>query len=161
MPRYGWAKGAKYIRDKFKSNLSDLGFKTKATRYQNLGASDPESCPDDESKRLKTDSINIDEYGLRDAKLYLQVKTLFLSKIENSKKTNIEDAQRTRKIPSEKLDHQLLEILNRLVGEYVSTHRPKNMTEIARILQAVQCATKRRLINRSQYLRGKQALKIK
>ncbi|EQB60028.1 hypothetical protein NAPIS_ORF02409 [Vairimorpha apis BRL 01] len=72
-----------------------------------VSTSETESYQYYESKRLKTDSINIDEYGLRDAKLYLQVKTLFLSKIENSKKTNIEDAQRTRKIPSEKLDQSI------------------------------------------------------
>ena len=76
------------------------------------------------------------EYGLQEAKLYNKLKTMFEGGMMSV--AGVDGAERTREVPSEKVDHQVIEHLNKIAGEYLKTYPPINMTDIARTIQAVQ-----------------------
>ncbi|KAM0680903.1 hypothetical protein GINT2_000685 [Glugoides intestinalis] len=86
------------------------------------------------AKRRKTREEVFEENTIYEAKLFLQVRESFLSKIKSISERKIEESVRTHKVPYEKLDHSLLEILNRAVAEYTSNSAPKSM----RICQCCQ-----------------------
>ncbi|KAF9762038.1 hypothetical protein NGRA_2260 [Nosema granulosis] len=44
----------------------------------------------------------------------------------------------SKKINSLKVDHKVLGMLDEVVGDFVKTHPPRNMTDIAKNLQSVQ-----------------------
>lgn len=95
------AKGAEYFRGKFTSSLPDSGFKRRATLPRAVRIGELGSNQEDGNKRRKRSGETPEEYGLRDAKLYSELKTLFLSKIKSSEEAKVEEAERTRKVPHE------------------------------------------------------------
>ncbi|TBU11757.1 reverse transcriptase, partial [Hamiltosporidium tvaerminnensis] len=45
---------------------------------------------------------------------------------------------RTRKLPNELVDSTVLDLINRIVGEYADSHVPMTITDVARIIQTAQ-----------------------
>ena len=141
MPRCGWAQALNVFNGKFIASVPMQEFMKQAKaaiitengNYCSIKNFDAEAA-----KRRKTREEVFEENTICEAKLFLQVRESFLSKIKSISERKIEEFVRTHKIPYEKLDHSLLEILNRAVAEYTSNSAPKSMGDLARILQAVQ-----------------------
>src|SRR3984885_7779160 len=87
---------------------------------------------------VKRQSTEKDQQSLEEARIYQEMKEKFLVKIKELSSSKIDEVERTKKIPSTLVDGALLKALNRVAGEYANSHHPKNMTDLARILQAVQ-----------------------
>lgn len=56
--------------------------------------------------------------------------------INDLKNIEVESTERTPKIPNEKFDLQVLDLIDRSLEEYISRHKPLNMFELAKIFQA-------------------------
>lgn len=63
---------------------------------------------------------------------------MFLIKVKNSEEAGVDEVCSTRKTPLAKVDHQVIHLLDRAVGEYAGVHITKTMTGIARMLQTVK-----------------------
>ncbi|KAL6120570.1 hypothetical protein NUSPORA_02679 [Nucleospora cyclopteri] len=49
------------------------------------------------------------------------------------------EVERTRKIPTSEVDAKLLNQTDSVIGDYVCLHLLKNVTAVAKCLQAAQC----------------------
>ena len=79
-----------------------------------------------------------EEKTLLEEKFFRIVKEKFKCVINDLNKSNIWEFSKTRKIPSTKLNNNLLCSIDKAVSEHALSHLPKNMTDIALILQASQ-----------------------
>ena len=141
MPRCGWSQAHQKFCMVFQANISLLDFKTKAMSA--IVSATGKRCTvrkfeRDPAKRLKTIDSIFEEKTLLEVKYYLQVKDKFLCTINDLNIKNIEDFSRTRKISSDKLNTSLLCTINNVIREYIITNRPKNMSNLSKILQAAQ-----------------------
>lgn len=140
MTRGGWAKAKDYFNMKFATSISKVELARKAREGIRAdervpGAGDH---PPRHSQMLKKSDGRGEENSQGEEKLYSKLKTMFLAKIKKLQEAGVEEVPRTRKIPSGKIDHQTMLLLNRAVGEYAKAHIPSTMTDIARILQTAQ-----------------------
>ena len=141
MPRMGWNLAHKKFCTLFQTSISELEFKKKATSA--IVSDSGKRCSlkkyeRDPAKRTKTIDSLFEEKTLLESKYYIQVKEKFKCLINDIKIKTIDTFPRTRKIPSEKLNNVLINNVDNAVKEYIITNRPKNMTDIAKILQASQ-----------------------
>ena len=141
MPRGGWNLAQEVFCTKFRTSISPLDFKRRAREAIVSKNGNPCSIKEYIRNPVKcenTQNVFEDQQSLKEAAIYHEIKERFLMKINELQGLKINEVERTRKIPSSKVDKTLLSVLNRVVGEYASTHQPKSMSDIARILQAVQ-----------------------
>ena len=136
MPRFGWSQAHATYCGRFNVQIPLTTFKGLATR---------DSCREqnENAKRLKTGSSTLDGTTLSEAKLFNEVKAIFLEILGKLKLNEIDKAERTRKIPSEKVNFDLLETIVRVVGEYVQTNPQSSMALIAKTIQAAQLTYQR------------------
>ncbi|KAK1349320.1 hypothetical protein LUQ84_001499 [Hamiltosporidium tvaerminnensis] len=70
---------------------------------------------------------------------YIKSRDKFLSKIKEISENEIgKVVVRTRKHTNELVDSKVLDLINRVVGEYAGAHVPESITEAAYIMQAAQ-----------------------
>ncbi|KAK1348874.1 hypothetical protein LUQ84_002019 [Hamiltosporidium tvaerminnensis] len=76
---------------------------------------------------------------LTDTTEYINLRDNFLRKIKQISEKEIENAVvLTRKLPSEFVDKKVLDLINRIIGEYADSYVPMTITAVARIIQAAQ-----------------------
>ena len=146
MPWSGWPRAHTVYCGKFNVHTSLLDFKKKATDVLTTQSGKKCSSRDfkkETVKRAKTLDVIWEENTLFEAKVYNEAKKTFLECIREVASVEVDEVERTRKVPNEKINHLMLEAVAKAVGEYVHTKPPSNMTEIARIIQAAQIAYQR------------------
>ena len=67
----------------------------------------------------------------------------FFECIQEVASIEVDHAERTRKVPNEKINHLVLEAVAKALNEYLHIKPPSNMTEIARTIQAGQISYQR------------------
>ncbi|KAK1349918.1 hypothetical protein LUQ84_000906 [Hamiltosporidium tvaerminnensis] len=76
---------------------------------------------------------------LTDTTEYINLRDKFLSKIKGISEKEIgKVVVRTRKHPNELVDSKVLDLINRIIGEYADSYVPMTITAVARIIQAAQ-----------------------
>ena len=146
MPRTGWSRAHSVYCGKFNAHMSLLEFKKKASKTLTTQSGKKCTIRDYKKaavKRVKTLDVILEENTLFEAKIYNEVRIIFLECIQEVASIDVDKAERTRKVPNEKINHLKLEALTKAVSEYVHTQPPSNMTEIARTIQAAQIAYQR------------------
>ena len=145
VPRLGWKKATDFFCKKFSVDVSVEEFKSLAQKL--LISSGGRRCSQKDfsieaHKRYKTAMSVFDENTMLMAKLHIKVRNVFRRKLKEAQGRDIEDAERTPKVPSDRIDLNVLEALNGVVGEHITENSPCNMEDATRILQAVQAAYK-------------------
>jgi hypothetical protein len=97
-------------------------------------------CQEDGRKRMKLLDEIFKINSLKDQALKGRVYDQFRSTLKELDKKQITEVEPTRKISSLKVDTKILNMLDEVVRDFVQTQPPKNMTDIAKILQSVQIA---------------------
>ncbi|TBT99856.1 hypothetical protein CWI36_1825p0010 [Hamiltosporidium magnivora] len=121
MPRNGWPATLRYYIQKVGCTL-DIDVFKKFT--QNEAERKIRQERNGERRRIAT---------------YINLRDKFLSKIKEILENEIgKVVVRTRKLPSELVDSKVLDLINRIVGEYAKAHVPMTITEVAWIIQAAQ-----------------------
>ncbi|KAK1347624.1 hypothetical protein LUQ84_002889 [Hamiltosporidium tvaerminnensis] len=129
MPRNGWTELHRYYNEKFGC--------TETLEVLKKLAQDVKSEENGERRRIAT--CLADTCTLNDTTEYINLRDKFLSKIkEISEKEIGKVVVRTRKHPNELVDSKVLDLINRVVGEYAGAHVPESITEAAYIMQAAQ-----------------------
>jgi len=146
MPRTGWSRAHSVFCGKFSVHMSFIEFKKKASDA--LTTQSGRKCSTREFKketvkRVKTLDVILEENTLFEAKVYNEARKTFLECIQEVASVDVDQAERTRKVPNEKINHLVLEAVAKAVSGYVHTKPPSNMTEIAKIIQAAQIAYQR------------------
>ncbi|KAK1349103.1 hypothetical protein LUQ84_001784 [Hamiltosporidium tvaerminnensis] len=76
---------------------------------------------------------------LADTTEYINLRDKFLSKIKDITEKEIEKVGvGTRKLPSELVDSKVLDLINRIIGDYADSCVPMTITVVARKIQAAQ-----------------------
>ncbi|TBU11311.1 hypothetical protein CWI38_1273p0030, partial [Hamiltosporidium tvaerminnensis] len=123
MPRNGWPATMRYYNEKFGCTL-DI---------------DAEIRQEENRKRRRIATCLTEPCTLTDTTEYINLKDKFLSKIKEISENEIgKVVVRTRKHPNELVDSKVLDLINRVVGEYAGAHVPESITEAAYIMQAAQ-----------------------
>ncbi|KAL6120391.1 hypothetical protein NUSPORA_02884, partial [Nucleospora cyclopteri] len=78
--------------------------------------------------------------SLRKTRQYLKIKQLFESKIKEVKEIEFTKVERTRKIPSSKVDAELLNLIDSVIGDHIRLHPPENSQTIAQLAKCLQAA---------------------
>ena len=141
MPRNGWAKAQDYFCTKFSVRVPLDEFQRRARTAVTTETGRPCSIrrfAETADKRRKTVTELFDENTLEDARRYARVEAALAKHIRDAARKGIEEAEFTRKIPSQKVDTAVLAALNRAAGAYAAENPPSTIEHIARILQAVQ-----------------------
>ncbi|TBU09068.1 hypothetical protein CWI38_2188p0010 [Hamiltosporidium tvaerminnensis] len=134
MPRNGWPATLRYYNEKFGCTLDIDAFKKFA---QNEAEREIRQEENVDRRRIAT--CLADTCTLTDTKEYINLRDKFLSKIkEISEKEIGKVVVRTRKLPSELVDSKVLDLINRIIGEYADSCVPMTITAVARIIQAAQ-----------------------
>ncbi|TBU11464.1 reverse transcriptase [Hamiltosporidium tvaerminnensis] len=116
MPRNGWPATLRYYNEKFSCTLDIDAFKKLA---QNEAEREIRQEENGERRRIAT-------YN-------------FLSKLKEISEKDIgKVVVRTRKLPTELVDSKVLDLINRIIGEYADSCVAMTITAIARIIQAAQ-----------------------
>ncbi|KAK1347689.1 hypothetical protein LUQ84_002952 [Hamiltosporidium tvaerminnensis] len=134
MPRDGWPATLRYYNEKFGCTLDIDAFKKLA---QNEAEREIRQEENGERRRIATFLADI--CTLTDTTEYIKLRDKFLSKIkEISEKEIGKVVVRTRKLPSKLVDSKVLDLINRIIGEYADYYVPMTITAMARIIQAAQ-----------------------
>ncbi|KAK1349267.1 hypothetical protein LUQ84_001448 [Hamiltosporidium tvaerminnensis] len=134
MPRNGWPATLRYYNEKFGCTLDIDAFKKLA---QNEAEREARQEENGERRRIAT--CLTEPCTLTDTTEYINPRDKFLSKIkEISEKEIGKVVVRTRKLPSELVDSKVLDLINRIIGEYSDSCVPMTITAVARIIQAAQ-----------------------
>ncbi|KAK1349742.1 hypothetical protein LUQ84_001390 [Hamiltosporidium tvaerminnensis] len=134
MPRNGWTELHRYYNEKFGCTLDIDAFKKLA---QNEAEREIRQEENEERRRIAT--CLTEPCPLTDTTEYINLRDEFLSKIkEISGKEIGKVVVRTRKHPNKSVDSKVLDLINRVVGEYAGAHVPESITEAAYIMQAAQ-----------------------
>lgn len=141
MPRGGWNKAHNVFCEKYNTNVDPLEFKRRAQKA--LTTSNGKQCSNREfkleaTKRRKTVIDLAGESSLFIGENQMRTLKIFKEKVLSLKKERVEDVERTKKIPSIKVDGLRLEAVIKSVECYVEEHPPIDMSDIVRILQAAQ-----------------------
>ncbi|TBU00474.1 hypothetical protein CWI36_1626p0010, partial [Hamiltosporidium magnivora] len=121
MPRNSWPVTLRYYTEKFGCTLDIDAFKKLA---QNEAEREIRQEENGERRRIAT-CLN-EPCTLTDTTEYINLRDKFLMVV------------RTRKLSSELVDSKLLDLINRIIGEYPEFHVPKNVNDASRIIQAAQ-----------------------
>ncbi|TBU20178.1 reverse transcriptase [Hamiltosporidium tvaerminnensis] len=122
MSRNGWTELHRYYNKKFGYADSRSEVKLEENR---------------ERRRIAT--CLADTCTLSDTTVYINLRDKLFSKTkEISEKEIGKLVVRTRKHPNELVDSKVLDLINRVVGEYAGAHVPESITEAAYIMQAAQ-----------------------
>ncbi|TBT99538.1 hypothetical protein CWI36_1941p0010 [Hamiltosporidium magnivora] len=134
MPRNGWPATLRYYNEKFGCTLDIDAFKKFA---QNEAEREIRQEENVDRRRIAT--CLADTCTLTDTKEYINLIDKALSKIkEISEKEIGKVVVRTQKLPSELVDSKVLDLINRIIGEYADSCVPMTITAVARIIQAAQ-----------------------
>lgn len=136
MPRGGWARGLVFYNAKFGAALSLEKFQEMARRKR-LDATHGSSAarPD---KRRRVNAPDVDVESLAETNAYLRIRASLSTKVSLLAGQEVRGAVRTRKIPSDRVDWRILDLVKRAVAEIVDSSAPRTMTAVAKILQAAQ-----------------------
>ncbi|KAK1348282.1 hypothetical protein LUQ84_002287 [Hamiltosporidium tvaerminnensis] len=94
---------------------------------------------EENGERRRIATCLADSCTLTDTTEYINLRDKFLSKIKEISENEIgKVVVRTRKHPNELVDSKVLDLINRVVGEYAGAHVPESITEAAYIMQAAQ-----------------------
>ncbi|KAL6120683.1 hypothetical protein NUSPORA_02545 [Nucleospora cyclopteri] len=155
MPRGEWELLRQTYCDKFSVLVSATEVKKFATNKRSNAELNVQEKVDSETESTKRTKIACHpgkSISLRETRQYLKIKQLFDSKIKELKEIKIPKVERTRKIPSSKVDAELLNLIDSVIGDHVRLHPPENsqtITQLAKCLQAAQqvywaaCSTKK------------------
>ena len=146
MPRTGWSRAHSVFCGKFSTRMTLEEFKKKAQKTLTSQSGRKCSARDFKRefvKRVKTLDVILEENTLHEAKIYNEVRKTFLECIKEVANVEVDQAERTRKIPNEKINHLVLEAIAKAVSEYVYTKPPSTILEIAKTIQAAQIAYQR------------------
>ncbi|KAK1350582.1 hypothetical protein LUQ84_000810 [Hamiltosporidium tvaerminnensis] len=134
MPRNGWPATLRYYNEKFSCTLDIDAFQKLA---QSEMGKEVKSEENGERRRIATCLADI--CTLTDTTEYINLRDKFLSKIKEISENEIRKVVvRTRKHPNELVDSKVLDLINRVVGEYADSCVPMTITAVARIIQAAQ-----------------------
>ncbi|KAK1347804.1 hypothetical protein LUQ84_002785 [Hamiltosporidium tvaerminnensis] len=134
MPRNGWTELHRYYNEKF--GCTETLEVLKKLAQSEMGK-DVKSEENGERRRIAT--CLADTCTLTDTTEYINLRDKFLSKIKEISENEIgKVVVRTRKHPNELVDSKVLDLINRVVGEYAGAHVPESITEAAYIMQAAQ-----------------------
>ncbi|TBU20463.1 reverse transcriptase [Hamiltosporidium tvaerminnensis] len=134
MPRNGWPATLRYYNEKFSCTLDIDSFKKLA---QNEAEKEMRQEENGERRRIAT--FLTEPCTLTDTTEYINLRDKFLSKIKEISENEIRKVVvRTRKLPSELVDSKVLDLINRIIGEYADSCVPMTITAVARIIQAAQ-----------------------
>ncbi|TBU08275.1 hypothetical protein CWI38_2283p0010 [Hamiltosporidium tvaerminnensis] len=134
MPRNGWTELHRYYNEKFGCTETHEVLKKLA---QSEMGKEVKSEVNGDRRRIAT--CLADTCTLTDTAEYINLRDKFLSKIkEISMKEIGKVVVRTREHPNELVDSKVLDLINRVVGEYAGAHVPESITEAAYIMQAAQ-----------------------
>ncbi|TBU03133.1 hypothetical protein CWI36_0981p0010, partial [Hamiltosporidium magnivora] len=126
MPRNDWPATLRYYNKKFGCALDIDAFKKLAKMKENR-----ERC------RIATCLTEL--CTLTDTTEYNNLRDKFFSKIKEILEKEIgKVVVRTRKLPSELVNSKLLDLNNRIIGDYADSCVPMTITAVARIIQAAQ-----------------------
>ncbi|KAK1350913.1 hypothetical protein LUQ84_000188 [Hamiltosporidium tvaerminnensis] len=134
MPRNGWPATLRYYNEKFSCTLDIDAFK-KLARNE----AEREIRQEENGERRRIATCLTESCTLTDTTEYINLRDKFLSKIKEISENEIgKVVVRTRKHPNELVDSKVLDLINRVVGEYAGAHVPESITEAAYIMQAAQ-----------------------
>ncbi|KAK1348807.1 hypothetical protein LUQ84_001956 [Hamiltosporidium tvaerminnensis] len=134
MPRNGWTELHRYYNEKF--GCTETLEVLKKLAQSEMGK---EVKSEENGERRRIATCLADTCTLTDTTEYINLRDKFLSKIkEISMKEIGKVVVRTRKHPNELVDSKVLDLINRVVGEYAGAHVPESITEAAYIMQAAQ-----------------------
>ncbi|KAK1347956.1 hypothetical protein LUQ84_002652 [Hamiltosporidium tvaerminnensis] len=134
MPRNVWSAILRYYNGKFGRTV-DIDMLKKLTH--NVAEREIRQEKNGERRRIAT--FLAEPCSSSGTTLYMKLREKFLYKIKEISEKEIGDvAVRTKKLPSELVDSKVLELINRITGEYAESRVPKNVSDAARIIQAAQ-----------------------
>lgn len=116
-----------FISQAKKALVSETGQKCSARNFQDVAV-----------KRRKTVLQLFEENTLKETQLSLKLLSMLRVHIRKMESCPIEEVVMTQKVPSQKIQLDVLVALNCAVGQYANENTPKQMERIARILQAAQ-----------------------
>ncbi|TBU20829.1 reverse transcriptase, partial [Hamiltosporidium tvaerminnensis] len=134
MPRNGWSATLKYYNEKFSCTLDIDAF-----RKLPQNKAEREIRQEENGERRRITTCLTEPCTLTDTTEYINLRDKFLSKIkEISEKEIGKVVFRTRKLPSELVDSKVLDLINRIIGEYADSCVPMTIKAVERIIQAAQ-----------------------
>ncbi|KAK1350991.1 hypothetical protein LUQ84_000262 [Hamiltosporidium tvaerminnensis] len=134
MPRNGWTELHRYYNEKF--GCTETLEVLKKWAQSEMGK---EVKSEENGERRRIATCLADTCTLTDTTEYINLRDKFLSKIKEISENEIgKVVVRTRKHPNELVDSKVLDLINRVVGEYAGAHVPESITEAAYIMQAAQ-----------------------
>ena len=143
MPRNGWPMAHMEYCRRFGSVISQKEFISRAKRLLATPGGQAGSVRRFRraaAERPATTDALFEENTLLEAKLYTETLKTFEEALSACRRLKIECAPRTKKIFSEDADLRLIGVLNRAVEQHIRDNLPKDMSEIAQLIQAVQRA---------------------
>ncbi|KAL6120756.1 hypothetical protein NUSPORA_02462 [Nucleospora cyclopteri] len=141
--------------DKFSLPVSATEVKKFATNKQSnaeLNVQEKVASETESTKRTKIACHPGKSISLRETRQYLKIKQFFDSKIKELKEIKFTKVECTRKIPSSKVDAELMNLIDSVIGDNVRLNPPDNsqtITQLAKCLQVAQqvywaaCSTKK------------------
>ncbi|TBU02904.1 hypothetical protein CWI39_1067p0010 [Hamiltosporidium magnivora] len=134
MLRNGWTELHRYYNEKFGCTETLEVLKKLA---QSKMGKEVKSEENGERRRIAT--FLAVTCTLTGTSKYINLRDKFLSKIKQISEKEIGKVMvRTRKHPNELVDSKVLDLINRVVGEYAGAHVPESITEAVYIMQAAQ-----------------------
>ncbi|TBU17347.1 hypothetical protein CWI38_0287p0010 [Hamiltosporidium tvaerminnensis] len=134
MPRNGWTELYRYYNEKF--GCTETLEVLKKLAQSEMGK---EVKSEENGERRRIATCLADTCTLTDTTEYINLRDKFLSKIKEISMNEIgKVVVRTRKHPNKLVDSKVLDLINRVVGEYAGAHVPESISEAAYIMQAAQ-----------------------
>ncbi|KAL6121623.1 hypothetical protein NUSPORA_01434 [Nucleospora cyclopteri] len=143
MPRGEWEFLKRTYCDKFSVLVSATEVKKFATNKRSnaeLKVQEKVASETESTKRAKIACYLGNSISLRETRQYLKIKQLFDSKIKELKEIEITKVERIRKLPSSKVDAELLNLIDSVVGDNVRLHPLENSHDIAQLVKCLQAA---------------------
>jgi hypothetical protein len=131
----------KVFSEKFGSLISSFEFKKSAEMV--ITSESGKKCSrskfaEESSKRRKSIVDLFEENYLSELKLYTKVRDQLKTELANLKTLNVEEVPRTKKIPSEKQDTIVIDLINQAIAEILPARKTETLSDIAKVLQAAQ-----------------------
>ncbi|KAL6120611.1 hypothetical protein NUSPORA_02631 [Nucleospora cyclopteri] len=143
MLRRGWEILKQTYCDKFSVLVSATEVKKFATNKRSnaeLNGKEKVASETESTKKTKIACHPGKSISLRETRQYLKIKQLFDIKIKELKEVEITKVERTRKIPSSKVDAELLNLIDSVIGDHVRLHPPENSQTIVQSAKCLQAA---------------------
>ncbi|KAK1349148.1 hypothetical protein LUQ84_001827 [Hamiltosporidium tvaerminnensis] len=134
MPRNGWKEIQSYYNEKFSCTETIDVLKRMAHNK-----TEEEIRQEENGERRRIATCLAEPCSLTDATRFISLREKYLSNIKKISEEEIgKVVVRTRKLPNELVDTTVLDLINRIVGEYADSHVPMTITDVARIIQTAQ-----------------------